>query len=55
MGYALNHLRGISLCHILPHVREDATIELDDLPAVIQLQEAAVGDPHQVATAKQKM
>jgi hypothetical protein len=29
--------RGIALDQILPHVWEDGTIELEDLPAVIQL------------------
>ena len=40
---------------ILPHVWEDRTIGLEDLPAFIQLLQAAFGDPNQVATAEQKM
>jgi hypothetical protein len=39
----------------LPHIREDGTIGLDDLPAFIQLLEAAFGDPDGVATAERKM
>jgi len=43
------------LGQILPHIREDGTIGLEDLPAYIQLREAAFGDPDRVATAKRKM
>jgi len=39
----------------LPHVREDGEIGLEDLPAFIQLLEAAFGDPDRVATAEWKM
>jgi hypothetical protein len=55
MRYAFNRLRGIALGQMLPHVREDGTIGLEDLPAFIQLLEAAVGDPDRVATAERKM
>jgi hypothetical protein len=55
MRYALNRLRGVASGQILPHVREDGTIGLDDLPAVIQLLEAACGDPERVATAERTM
>jgi len=55
MRYAFNRLRGIALGQILPHVREDGTIGLEDLPAFIQLLEAAFGDPDRVATAERKM
>jgi len=55
MRYAFNSLRGVALGQIVPHVREDGTIRLDDLPAFIQLLEAASVDPDQVATAEQKM
>jgi len=55
MRYAFNRLRGIALGQILPHVREDGTIALEDLPAIIQLLEAAFGDPDRVATAERKM
>ena len=55
MWYAFNRLRGIALGQILPHVREDGTIGLEDLPAFIQLLEAAFGDPDRVATAERKM
>jgi hypothetical protein len=55
MWYALNPLRGIASCQILPHVREDGTIGLGDLPAFLQLLEAAVGNSNRVATAKHKM
>jgi len=43
------------LDQILPHLREDGTIGLEDPPAFIQLLEAAFGDPDRVATAEQKM
>jgi hypothetical protein len=39
-----HHLRGMGLDQILPHVRKDETIGLEDLPASIQLLEAAFGD-----------
>jgi hypothetical protein len=55
MRYAFNRLRGIALGQILPHVREDGMIGLEDLPAVIQFLEAAFGDPDLVATAERKM
>jgi hypothetical protein len=35
MRYAFNRLRGIALGQILPHVREDGTIGLEDLPDFI--------------------
>jgi len=55
MRYAFNRLRGIALGQILPHVREDGTIGLEDLPAFIQLLEVAFGDPDRIATAERKM
>jgi hypothetical protein len=55
MQYSFNHLRAIALGEILPHVREDGTIGLEDLPACIKLLEAAFGDPDRVAIAERKM
>jgi len=55
MRYAFNRLRGVALGQILPHVREDGKIGLEDLPALIQLLEAAFGDPDRIATAERKM
>jgi len=55
MRYAFSRLRGVALGQILPHIREDGEIALEDLPAVIQLLEAAFGDPDRVATAEWKM
>jgi len=55
MRYAFNCLRGVALGQILPQVREDRTIRLEDLPALTQLLEAAFGDPDRVATAERKM
>jgi len=52
---ALDCLREISLDQISPHVREDREIGLEDLPAFIQLMEAAFGDPDRVATAEWTM
>jgi hypothetical protein len=45
MRYAFNLPRGVALGQILPHVRKDRIIGLDDLPAFLQLLEAAFGDP----------
>ena len=39
----------------MPYVQEDGTIWLEDLPAFIELLEAAFGDPDRVATAERKM
>jgi len=55
MRYVFNRLRGVALDQILPHVWEDGTIGLEDLPAFIQLLEAAFGDPDRVANAERKM
>jgi hypothetical protein len=55
LRYSLNNLKGIALGQILPHVWEDGMIGLEDLPAFIQLLEAAFGDPDRVATAERKM
>jgi hypothetical protein len=55
MRYAFNHRRGVALGQILPHVEEDGMIGLEDIPALIQLLEAAFGDPDRVATAKRKL
>jgi len=55
MRYAFNRLSGIALKQILPHVRDNGEIGLEDLPAFIQLLEAAFGDPNRVATAERNM
>jgi hypothetical protein len=55
MRYTFNCLRGLASGQILPHVREDGTIGLGDLPAFIQLLKAAFGDPDWVATAERNM
>jgi hypothetical protein len=55
MRYEFNCLRGIAFVQILPHVREDGTIGLEDRPTFIQLLEAAFGDPDRVATTERKM
>jgi hypothetical protein len=39
----------------MPHIREDGMIRLEDLPAVIQLLEAAWSDPDRVATTERNM
>ena len=39
----------------MPHVREDGEIGLENRPTLIQLLEAAFGDPDRVATAERKM
>ena len=39
----------------MPHIRKDGEIGLEDLPALIQLLEAAFGDPNLVATAERNM
>jgi len=55
MRYAFNRLRGVALGQILPHVRENGMIGLEDLPALIQLLEAAFGGPDRVGTAERKI
>jgi hypothetical protein len=55
MRYTFNRLRGIALGQNIPHIEEDGTIGLEDLPSFVQLLEAAFGDPNQVATAEQKL
>jgi hypothetical protein len=45
LPYALNRLRGVAFDQILPHVQEDRTIGLENLPAIIYILEAAFGDP----------
>jgi len=55
MRYTFNCLRGIASAQILRYIREDGTIGLEDLPAFIQLLEAAFGNPDRVATAERKM
>jgi hypothetical protein len=55
MQYSFNRLRAIAIGQILPHVREDGTIGLEDLPACINLREAAFGDPDRVAIAEREM
>jgi hypothetical protein len=55
MRYAFNRMWGVYFGQILPHIREDGTIGLEDLPAFIQLLEAAFGDSDRVATAERKM
>jgi hypothetical protein len=55
MRYAFNRLSGLALKQILPHVRDDGEIGLEDLTAFIQLLEAAFGDPDRVATAERNM
>jgi hypothetical protein len=55
MRYAFNHLSGLALRQILPHIRQNGVIDLGDLTAFIQLLEAAFGDPDRVATAEQNM
>jgi hypothetical protein len=48
-------LSGLALGQILPHIRENGEIGLEDLTAFIQLLEAAFGDPDRVATAERNM
>jgi len=55
MRYAFNRLSGIALKQILPHVHDNGEIGLENLPAFIQLLEAAFGDPDRVATAERNM
>jgi hypothetical protein len=55
MRYAFNHLSGLALRQILPHVRENGEVDLGDLSAFIQLLEAAFGDHDRVATMDRNM
>jgi hypothetical protein len=55
MRYAFNRPRGVAFGQIMPHLQEDRTIGLENLPAFVQLLEAAFGDPDRVAMAERKM
>jgi hypothetical protein len=55
MRYAFHRLSCLPLRPILPHVRENGDLDLGDLTALIQLLEAAFGDPDGVATAERNM
>jgi len=44
MRYTFNHLSRVAVGLILPHVQEDGTIWLQDLPAFIQLLQAATAN-----------
>jgi len=55
MRYAFNRLGTPSLRQILPHVREHREIDLGNLTGLIQLLEAAFGNPDRVATAERNM
>jgi hypothetical protein len=55
MWHAFTRLSGLALKQILPHVRDNGDIGLEDLPAFIQHLEAAFRDPDQVATAERNM
>jgi len=55
MQYAFTHLRGLALSQILLHIWDNGEIGLEDIPALIQLLAAAVGDPDQVATVEWKI
>jgi hypothetical protein len=55
MRYAFNRLSALALKQILPHIRENGEVGLEDIPAFVQLLEAAFGDPDRVATAEQNM
>ena len=53
MRYVFNRLMGVPMCHILPRVRKDGTIWLEELPAFAQLLDTAFGDPEWMATTEQ--
>jgi hypothetical protein len=55
MTYAFNRQSGLALKQILPRVRKDREIGLEDLPAFIQHLEPAFGDPDRGATAERNM
>jgi hypothetical protein len=55
MPYAFDGLRGVAFGKMSPHIRENSTIALEDLPSFIQLLEAAFGDPDRVATDQSTM
>jgi hypothetical protein len=55
MRYAFNRLSGLVLRQIFTHVRENGDIGLADLSALVQLLEAACGDPDHVATVERNM
>jgi hypothetical protein len=43
--YTFNCQRGVCIAQILPHIREAGTTGLEDLPAFMELLEAAFGVP----------
>jgi len=55
MRNTFNRIQGVGFGEILRHVQEDRILGLEDIPAIIPLHEAAIGDPHRVATAELKM
>jgi len=55
MTYAFNRLSGLAVRQILQHLRKDGEIDLGDLTAILQLLEAAFGDPDRVATAERNI
>jgi hypothetical protein len=55
MRYTFNRLTGLALRQILPHIPDNGDIGLDNLSALIQLLEAAFGDPDRVATTERNM
>jgi len=50
--FPFNYQKGVALGQIMAHVEDNGTIGLQNLPALIQLLNAAIGDPNRVATAK---
>jgi hypothetical protein len=55
MRYAFNLLSRVAIGQIMPHIRENGMIGLDDLPAFIQLLESTFENPNQVATSERFM
>jgi hypothetical protein len=55
MRYAFNRLWRNALGQISPHIWEDGTIRLEDLPAFKDLLEAAFGDADRVANTERNM
>jgi len=55
MRYTFNLPRGVGFGQILPLIVKDGTTGLEDLPALIQLPEAAFWNPNRMATVEWKM
>lgn len=55
MRLGFNGLKRVAIGQILPHIRENREIRLEDIPAIMDLLEADFVDPARVSGATQKI